>query len=235
MKNPPFVSILTPTFNRRAFISQYLKCVRSQNYQGRIEVLIADDGSDSIEDLVIKDSIIRYFRFNDRQTLGYKRNLLANEARGDILVHMDDDDFYFPSRVRHAVDRLIQSQKLIAGASQTFFYNVDNSVITVSGPFGQNHAIANSFAYFKEYLKSHQFDNEAKAQEEPSFTNQFTEPMVQLDPFQTILGIQHNNNTWDKSKSTKKPSSYKLSDFVKSIEMRRFYKKLPSSEVDFKI
>jgi hypothetical protein len=81
-------------------------------------------------------------------------------------------------------------------------------------------------AFFKEYVKNHAFSNEALAQEEPQFTNNFTEPMVQLDPMLTMLVIQHQKNTWDKSKSSTKEINMKPQDFIKSIDDRRFYKKL---------
>jgi len=226
MPAKPLVSILTPTCNRRLFIPQYLRYIRSQNYGGPIEVIIADDGEIPIGDLVEKDTIIRYIRLNERKPLGYKRNLVAAEARGDILINMDDDDYYPPTRVDHAVNALINSQKMIAGASQCFFYDTSYQIITVSGPFGPNHATCGSMAFFKEYTNSHTFSNEALAQEEPLFTNNFTEPMVQLDPKLTMLVIQHQKNTWDKSKSLTKKIKMKPQDFIRSQEDRRFYKKL---------
>jgi glycosyltransferase involved in cell wall biosynthesis len=144
------VSILTPTYNRRPFIPQYLKYVRHQDYKGRIEVLVADDGEDSVADLFQRDITIRYIRLDKRMPLGYKRNLLASEAKGEILVHMDDDDYYPPSRVSHAVSKLISSEKIIAGASQCFFYDLLESKVTVSGPFGDNHGTCGTFAYFNK-------------------------------------------------------------------------------------
>ena len=49
----PFVSICTPTFNRRPFIPYTIKCIENQDYpKDKIEWIIIDDGSDKIEDLV---------------------------------------------------------------------------------------------------------------------------------------------------------------------------------------
>ena len=222
----PLVSILTPTYNRRQFIPQYLKYVRAQNYKGPIEILIADDSDISIKDLVENDTRIKYYYFDKKKPLGFKRNLLANEAQGDILVHMDDDDFYPPSRIEHAVNSLLASDKAIAGCSICFFYNVMTDKITVSGPFANNHGTAGTFAYFRECLKDHSFQDEALAQEEPHFTKNFTSPMVQLDPLRTMLVIQHTKNTWDKSKTSSRPTEVKLKEFIHSIEDRRFYKSL---------
>ena len=49
----PFVSVCTPTYNRRPFISAMLKCFDHQDYpKHRMEWIIVDDGTDKVEDLV---------------------------------------------------------------------------------------------------------------------------------------------------------------------------------------
>ena len=219
----PLVSILTPTYNRRFFIPQFLKIVRNQVYNGPIEILVADDGTDPIHDLIKNDSAFRYIRFNEKKPLGYKRNILASEAKGEILIHFDDDDYYPHSRVSHAVESLMASDKLIAGSSLCHIYDTSLKKIFVSGPFGQNHATAGTFAYKREYLKNNKFNDEAIAQEEPSFTGNFSNNLLQLDSLKTILIIKHAKNTWDKHHTRKKLSAYKLRDFIQSNNDRRFY------------
>ena len=39
--------------------------------------------------------------------LGRKRNLMHEKSKGEMIVYMDDDDFYPPNRVSHAVRRLM--------------------------------------------------------------------------------------------------------------------------------
>lgn len=226
MNSKLLVSILTPTYNRRVFIPQYLKYLYKQDYLGSLEILIADDGEEPIADLLARDPRIRYIRLNEKKPLGYKRNLLASEAKGQILINMDDDDYYPSNRISHAVSQLLKSKLSIAGSSKMFCYNVMSNSISVSGPFGPNHATCATFAFLKEYVATHNFDNQAKAQEEPGFTNSFTAPMCQLDPKSTIVVIEHNLNTWDKSKATDSPTNLKVKDFIRDIKDRRFYQKL---------
>jgi glycosyltransferase involved in cell wall biosynthesis len=38
----------------------------------------------------------RYIYKPEKKNIGAKRNTLNQEAKGDIIVAMDDDDFYFP-------------------------------------------------------------------------------------------------------------------------------------------
>jgi glycosyltransferase involved in cell wall biosynthesis len=217
---------LTPTYNRRLFIPQYLKYIYKQDYLGPLEIIIADDGEEQIDDLLRRDPRIRHIRLSERKPLGYKRNLLANEAKGQILINMDDDDYYPSDRVSHAVTQLLKSKLMIAGSSRMFFYNVLDDSISVGGPYGSNHATSATFAFLKEYAATHNFDNQSKAQEEPSFTDKFTAPMCQLEAKSSIVVIQHKLNTWDKSKTTKHPTGFKVKDFIRDINDRRFYKKL---------
>ena len=104
----PFVSICTPTFNRRPFIPFLIKCFENQTYpKERIEWVIVDDGTDCIEDLVKHIPQVKYYYYKEQILLGAKRNLMHSKCSGDIIVYMDDDDYYPPERVSHAVDTLV--------------------------------------------------------------------------------------------------------------------------------
>ena len=49
----PFVSVCTPTYNRRPFIHVIKQCFQSQTYPKHlIEWIVVDDGSDKVEDLL---------------------------------------------------------------------------------------------------------------------------------------------------------------------------------------
>ena len=115
----PFVSICTPTFNRRPFIRNLIKCVDNQTYpKERMEWVIIDDGTDAIEDMVSQHPLVSYFKFNKKMSLGRKRNVMHKKTRGSIIVYMDDDDYYPPERVSHAVEMLTNNPSaLCAGSS----------------------------------------------------------------------------------------------------------------------
>ena len=116
----PFVSICTPTFNRRPFIPSMIQCYLHQDYpRDRMEWIIIDDGCDHIEDLVSDISGVNYFKYDEKMTLGKKRNLMHEKSKGEIIVYMDDDDYYPPERVSHAVNMLRSNKKaLCAGSSE---------------------------------------------------------------------------------------------------------------------
>ena len=68
----PFVSIVTPTFNRRPFIKAMFECYKHQTYpKERMEWIIIDDGTDKIKDLVESSGIkeIKYIGLEQKITL----------------------------------------------------------------------------------------------------------------------------------------------------------------------
>ena len=96
----PLVSIVTPTYNRRRFIPILIKIVQQQTYpRDRLEWVVYDDGQEPVGDLLeaAKDSLpsLNYIFSDEKMTIGEKRNRLNKEAKGDILIAMDDDDFLF--------------------------------------------------------------------------------------------------------------------------------------------
>jgi hypothetical protein len=200
----PFVSVCTPTFNRRPFIPVMLQCFSNQDYpKDRIEWIIVDDGTDPIQDLIDKSNIsqIKYFRQEKKMSLGEKRNFMHSKAKGTIIVYMDDDDYYPPERVSHAVDTLTNNKDaLCVGASEIYIYFKHIQKMYQSGPYGPNHATAGTFAFRTELLKHTSYENHAALAEEKHFLKDYTVPFAQLDPLKTILVFSHEHNTFDKRK-----------------------------------
>jgi glycosyltransferase involved in cell wall biosynthesis len=118
----PLVSCIMPTCNRRAFIPRALRCFFSQDYPN-LELIVVDDGSDPISDLLPKDPRIRYYRLPEKRTVGEKRNYANEQARGRFIAHWDDDDWYCSSRVRRQITPLLESKAQVSGSSTLYFYN----------------------------------------------------------------------------------------------------------------
>ena len=57
-----------------------------------------------------------------RYSIGEKRNLCCSLAKHEYIVHMDDDDYYPPTRIEHAVSMLTKSKHLVAGSSEIYIY-----------------------------------------------------------------------------------------------------------------
>jgi len=197
----PTVSVCTPTFNRRPFINVMFECFKNQTYpRDKTEWIIIDDGTDKIKDLVEKSGIsqIKYFELDTKLTLGAKRNLMHEKTTGDIIVYMDDDDYYPPERIQHAVDMLMSNKEiLIAGSSEMYVYFKHINKMYQAGPYNQNHATAATFAFRKELLNITRYNETKSLAEEKEFLKNYSIPMIQLDPLKTILVFSHIHILYD--------------------------------------
>ena len=228
----PFVSICTPTFNRRPFWEFCIKNFHNQDYpKDRLEWIIIDDGTDPIEDLVCDIPQVKYFKYDTKMSLGKKRNLMHDKSKGDILVYMDDDDYYPKERISHAVHMLTtHPNALCAGSSEIYIWFKHINQMWQFGPYNNNHATAGTFAFKRELLKEHRYEDHAALAEEKAFLKDYSVPFVQLEPKKTILVFSHIHNTFDKKKlldnganQVQKPSDKTVDYFVKEPEMKDFY------------
>ena len=117
----PLVTCIMPTFNRRVFLPRALRCFLAQDYPS-LELVIVDDGTDPISDLLPHDSRIRYFRLEEKQHIGSKRNFACEQARGEYIVHWDDDDWHAPDRVSRQISALREKGAHICGTSTMLYY-----------------------------------------------------------------------------------------------------------------
>lgn len=225
------VSVCTITFNRRPFIQTMIRCFQSQDYTGEMEWIILDDGTDSIGDLVSGIPQVKYVRLDTKHPIGKKRNMSHALSKGDILVYMDDDDYYPPSRISHAVESLLASPALCAGSSKIHVYFDHLRQIIEFGPYGPDHATAGTFAMKRELLTHTSFEDSATMGEEKHFLKNYTIPMVQLDPMKTILVVSHLHNTFDKKKLLRpsqlvRGTTLQLSNFIQDPIILEFFKKI---------
>jgi hypothetical protein len=164
--------------------------------------------------------------------LGKKRNLMHTKCRGDILVYMDDDDYYPPTRVSHSVESLQRNPThLIAGTSEMHIYFNSCKKMYQCGPYAPNHSTAAAFAFRKEILLQTQYDDKSFVAEEPAFLKNRTIPMVQMDPLLTICVFSHQHSSLNKDEHMLKnpektrtvPSKYCVDDFIKDPVLKQFY------------
>jgi hypothetical protein len=199
-----------------------------------MEWIIVDDGTDKIEDIVKDHPLVKYFKYDEKMPLGKKRNIMHQKARGSIIVYMDDDDYYPPERVSHAVEMLLKNpEALCAGSSEMYIYFKDSDQMIQFGPYGPNHATAGTFAFRKELLREHKYNNDACLAEEREFLKGYTVPFVQLDPMKVILVFSHRHNTFDKRTLLNDPfsdvmrvSEKTVGDFVKDAGVAEFFMNL---------
>ena len=238
----PLVTLVTPTFNRRPYLKTLFKCILAQDYPlDRIEWVVGDDGTDRIGDLIevfrARGGIrnINYIEYDEKLKLGDKRTRLAQAAEGDILIHIDDDDYYPPDRVSHAVDVLTTTGKLVAYTPLIHIYFKHNKELRNVGPFPPYCAPEASYAYRKEVLISASFSKTDSVGEGIAFLKQCEDSFAELSPRSTLLCFSHSGSTVPKRSFTDKnadggskysnvkETSLEMTDLVKDPEILNDY------------
>ena len=245
-----FVSLITCTYNRRRFYNNLKTMIAYQDYpHSHMEWIIMDDSDESSEAMFPEklDGItVRYIYLKKKIPLGKKRDLLNHAAKGKYLINIDDDDFYPPCRVSHAVAELKRSGSPIAGSSKMFMYFCKDNNIYQLGPYKENHGTAATMAYTKEYANEHFYYDSSNGNyaEEAAFTEGWKPTMVQLDPMKTVLALSHTDNTIEKTMflderygqvgRTIHKVTLCLEDFISTPDVLEFYKNL-SLSYEFKV
>lgn len=204
----PTVSIITVTqFSRSECLKNLLTLIQLQTYENIIEWVIVEGSKieqdairngEMIKELIYKTSLnIVYLQYTGN-ALSDLRNNGNIACKGDIIVCMDDDDYYPKERVEDAVYKLGKSKCLIAGCSDIYIYDYGSEVLYKSYKLSNNHSTNNCMAFKREYLLNNSHESGLTNAEEKSFTKGFTEPMVQLNSKKCIVVSSHNKNTFDK-------------------------------------
>ena len=104
------VSCICPTMpSRRDFLKRAIKSFVSQDYPER-EMVVIDSGAAAYV------ACNGWATFVEQglpwsETLGEKRNVACGLARGEIIIHWDDDDRSTPDRISHQVGLLLQRRR----------------------------------------------------------------------------------------------------------------------------
>lgn len=116
----PLVSCIMPTANRREFLAMAIDNFLLQDYPNA-ELIIVDDGIESNADLIPDEPFIQYFYTDPIGTIGIKRNFACEKAKGEYILHWDDDDWYANDWISHTVNALLTSGADITGLNKVIF------------------------------------------------------------------------------------------------------------------
>jgi len=174
---------------------------------------------------------VKYTFYKEKMLLGRKRNLMHNKCSGDIIIYMDDDDYYPPERVSHAVKTLQDNPSfLIAGCSEMYVYFDSRQKMYRCGPYKEYHSTAATFAFRRELLKETSYNNENALAEEKHFLKNYTIPLKQLDSLKSIIVFSHKHNSLNKEKLLENleltktvETELKIDDYFIDSSLKQFY------------
>jgi glycosyltransferase involved in cell wall biosynthesis len=188
----PLVSCLMPTADRRHLVPRAIAYFERQDYPHR-ELVVLDDGTDRVADLIPSDPRIRYVGLDRRLVLGEKRNRVCEVAAGDILVHWDDDDWHAPHRLSYQVAQLEQHGASICGTSRVLYFDPARRLAWMYRYPPHARPWVLGLAYRRAAWERQRFAA-VQVGEDTRFVFGAGQPLV-LDDHRFMAGVMHRANT----------------------------------------
>ncbi len=196
----PLVSCVMPTTaRRRLFIPQAINYFQRQDYVNK-ELLVVDDGPESIADLIPTDPSVRYIRLAGRRSLGQKRNECVKAAAGDLIMHWDDDDWMAPHRISQQVEALHSERALVCGLQRMLFYDFTTGAVWLY-EYPNNHrrwVAGGSLLYRREFWQRSPFPNVQVGSDTRFIWGQATTELAVMPDYSFYVALVHSGNTSQK-------------------------------------
>ena len=112
----PLISVVIATRDRRELLAEAVESVRRQT-SCDWELLVVDDASrDGTPQWLanLRDERVRSFRLSEHSERSAARNRGLNEARGEFVMFLDDDDRLRPQALAYLVEHLRRDARAVA-------------------------------------------------------------------------------------------------------------------------
>ena len=207
MKN---ISILIPTYNRPNFVELVFNNLVNQTYpHEHLEVVIDDDGEkpfiperyrEMVQKSVSPIKMKYIYNPDRRRTIGEKRNRLVQYASYDIVVFMDDDDYYHPQYIKHSYDILTSRNAGLVGSNcMIFCYPTLDFKITAIQTKSKNQIHEATMMMTKKFWKEQGGFKLTSRGEGGTLIGDRTHDVELTDINRCMICMVHYSNTIDKS------------------------------------
>lgn len=147
MKDSPFFSIITPTYNRGQMIERCIKSVSTQDF-GDWEMIIVDDGStDNTSEVIapyLNDKRIKYLQ-KENGGCNSSRVVGVANASGEYFHFLDSDDEFLPGKLSRIWEAIQEDQSFDIWVNDTEAMKVGEGLIPAPSIYSEN--IQEDFAY----------------------------------------------------------------------------------------
>lgn len=146
------VTVYITTFNRLNLLKRALISVQTQTYKN-LEIIVVDDCSSDgtqeyLKSVAQQDSRIKFFLKSENSGACASRNIAINNASGEYITGLDDDDYFLSSRVEDFLN--------FNDSKSVFIYN--NNIVKMTENQFKKQNLARFFKK-KVYAKDLLFNN----------------------------------------------------------------------------
>lgn len=196
------VTVITPTKGRPEYLKKCIEGFLAQDYPNKWMVIIADDYKADIPadwyfKLCIEKCVPISLITHKGTTIGTKRNIGCGLAgKNDIILHMDDDDYYHPEWISKSVAFLEHSGADLTGLNSAYFANNDHKWQYIYQP-PQPFVMGATMCYRKSLWERNKFPDKQVGEDNAFCANAgIITSHSQIDLFCATI---HDNNTSPKN------------------------------------
>ena len=136
MERKPLISIIIPCYNDSQFVRQSVNSALNQTYSN-IEVIVVDDGSDSITKIILKELEPKITKLITQENRGQStaRNVGIKEAKGEYILVLDSDDYLDLSFCNKAISVFLNNNdlKIVTCMATRWYENGKKNILIPSG------------------------------------------------------------------------------------------------------
>lgn len=129
----PFVTVVTPVYNREDTILRAMQSVERQSYKDMEYIVVNDGSTDSTEEIIIdflhKTTMPMLYVKKDNGGVHTARNLGIKLARGEMYMCNDSDDESLPN----AVETFVNAWKMIPKEQRNLYFEIKARCINEAG------------------------------------------------------------------------------------------------------
>ena len=127
------VSVVIPCYNAVKFIRETLDSVLAQDYDGPLEVLVADDGSDDGGPEIVASfgpPVRLLMKGPDEDRLAsFARNRCLRAATQPLVAFLDADDLWLPGHLAHLAEAMMKRPDLGFVYDKGYYVTADNRTL----------------------------------------------------------------------------------------------------------
>jgi len=206
----PFISVVTPTYNRRKFIDLAFHNILLSDYpKDKIEWIVVDDSDDPAESVSDKIAAfakrapvaqVVYAPLPKKHSIGYKRNLGVERATHNVILFMDDDDHYPETSFRRRVAWLTKHpwKPQAVACSTIACYDLVKGVSAVNTPpwdLAPAKRISEAtLTFYKSFWEQKKFPHTNVSEGEEFLTGRES-ALLDIPPQQILVAFSHQGNS----------------------------------------
>ncbi len=202
------VSCIMVTRDRPQFFRQALRCFLRQTYRPA-ELIVVDDSDEPVASCCEGLDRVRYMRLDRRTSTGAKLNLGIEQARGDLLQKLDDDDYYHPDFLKISAAHLLAANR---GRRDHSLAAWDCFLILIAGEgrlhySGHGWTAGNTLLFTRAFWATAPFRDLARGSDF-HFLRDRKGALIRICAPEHCMVVRHGRNTWTDMRSGEPVDSY---------------------------